>query len=42
MDPKNPFIRQDKKIQNRDIRGRISSLILTVGEENLIISLNNG
>jgi len=42
MEPKNPFIRLDKKYQNRDIKGRIQSMILTNGEENILLGLDNG
>jgi hypothetical protein len=42
MDPKNPFIRLDKKFSNREIRGKISSMIMSSGEENIILGLENG
>jgi hypothetical protein len=42
MDPKNPFIRQDKKFQNLDLRSPIVSMMLTSGEENLIVGMSKG
>lgn len=41
-DPKNIYVRVDKKIQNKDFKVRINSLLLTGQDENLIVGVEKG
>ena len=41
-DTKKPYIKSDKKYIHPDIKAKVTSLLLTINEENLIIGLENG
>lgn len=41
-DLRNPYIRVDKKIQNKDIKARVVSMLLTGQDENLVIGIETG
>lgn len=41
-DLKNPYVKVEKRIQNKDFKARITSLLLTALEETLIVGAENG